>query len=343
MPINEDKLINPVSIEEDTVVDNALRPRRLEEYIGQKAALKQLDISIKAAVQRREPIDHLLLLGPPGLGKTTLARIVATEMNANITISSGPILDKGRDIAVLLSNLENNDVLFIDEIHRISASTEEILYPAMEEYKIDILLGEGVAARPLRLDVSPFSLIGATTRSGLLTSPLHDRFGITLRLDFYEVEDLIKIVSRSASLLKIDIDEQGAREIAKRARGTPRIANRILRRVRDYAQVHGHENGHGHGQGNASINLENAASALDLLGIDVNGLDLMDRKLLDVLISKFDGGPVGLGNLATALDESKETLEDVIEPYLIRLGLIKRTQRGRVATDLARNILALDV
>lgn len=329
MPIKEDKLINPISVEEDIVVDNALRPRHLKDYIGQKSALKQLDIAIKAAMQRREPIDHLLLLGPPGLGKTTLARILATEMNANITMSSGPVLDKGRDIAALLSNLENSDVLFIDEIHRISASTEEILYPAMEEYKIDILLGEGVAARPLRLDVAPFTLVGATTRSGLLTSPLHDRFGITLRLDFYEVEDLIKIVTRSASLLQIKIDEQGAKEIAKRARGTPRIANRILRRVRDYAQVHG----------DGEINAANSAVALDMLGVDANGLDLMDRKLLEVLINKFEGGPVGLGSLATALDESKETLEDVIEPYLIRMGLIKRTQRGRVATEFACNIL----
>ena len=332
MPIKEDKLINPVSIEEDVVVDNALRPRRLKEYIGQQSAVKQLDIAIKAAVQRREPIDHLLLLGPPGLGKTTLARIVATELNTNISISSGPVLDKGRDIAALLSNLETSDVLFIDEIHRISATAEEILYPAMEEYKIDILLGEGVAARPLRLDVSPFTLVGATTRSGLLTSPLHDRFGIILRLDFYEVDDLVKIVTRSASLLKIEIDSQGAREIARRARGTPRIANRILRRVRDYAQVHS----------TGAISVENAAAALDILGIDENGLNEMDRRLLRVLVERFDGGPVGLANLATALDESKETLEDVIEPYLIRTGLIKRTQRGRVATDSTYGMLAID-
>lgn len=333
MPIKEDKLINPISVEEDVVVDNALRPRHLKEYIGQEPALKQLDIAIKAARQRKEPIDHVLLLGPPGLGKTTLARILATEMHANITMSSGPILDKGRDIAALLSNLESGDVLFIDEIHRISASTEEILYPAMEEYKIDILLGEGVASRPLRLDVAPFTLVGATTRSGLLTSPLHDRFGITLRLDFYEVEDLIKIVTRSADLLQIEIDSQGAKEIAKRSRGTPRIANRILRRVRDYAQV----------QGVGSINADNSIAALDMLGVDANGLDLMDRRLLEVLITKFDSGPVGLGSLATALDESKETLEDVIEPYLIRLGLIKRTQRGRVATESACNLLGFDV
>ena len=331
MPIKEDKLINPVSIEEDVVVDNALRPRRLKEYIGQQSAVKQLDIAIKAAVQRREPIDHLLLLGPPGLGKTTLARIVATELNANISISSGPVLDKGRDIAALLSNLETSDVLFIDEIHRISATAEEILYPAMEEYKIDILLGEGVASRPLRLDVSPFTLVGATTRSGLLTSPLHDRFGIILRLDFYEVDDLVKIVTRSASLLKIEIDSQGACEIARRARGTPRIANRILRRVRDYVQVHS----------TGTISVENAAAALDILGIDENGLNEMDRRLLRVLVERFDGGPVGLANLATALDESKETLEDVIEPYLIRTGLIKRTQRGRVATESTYRMLGV--
>lgn len=326
MPIKEDKLINPVSSADDLVIDNALRPRHLKDYIGQEQALKQLDISIKAALQRQEPLDHLLLLGPPGLGKTTLARILATELSSNISISSGPVLDKGRDIAALLSNLEKNDVLFIDEIHRLNPAVEEILYPAMEEYKIDILLGDGVAARPLRLDVAPFSLVGATTRTGLLTSPLRDRFGIILRLDFYSAEDLAKIIKRSAALLEMEIDDDGAYEIAKRSRGTPRIANRILRRVRDYVQVKS--------KNSPMIVKENAAKALSMLDIDASGLDAMDRRLLDVIVENFDGGPVGLANLAAALQEEKDTLEDVIEPYLIQQGLIKRTQRGRVVTEL---------
>ena len=333
MPIKEDKLINPASTAEDLVVDNALRPRKLKDYIGQEHIVKQLNIAIKAALQRGDAVDHVLLFGPPGLGKTSLARIIATELSSSFSLSSGPVLDKGRDIAALLSNLEKSDVLFIDEIHRLSPAVEEILYPAMEDYKIDIVLGDGAASRPLRLDVAPFTLIGATTRSGLLTSPLRDRFGIILRLDFYDLAELARIIKRSASLLDLEIDNKGAEEIAKCSRGTPRIANRILRRVRDYAQVEG--------KGSTFISQDVALRAIKILGIDESGLDEIDRRLLGTMIKNFDGGPVGLANLAAALHEEKDTLEDVIEPYLIQQGLLKRTQRGRMVTELAYRKLNL--
>ena len=353
MPIKEDELISSIPTAEDRVLDNALRPRQLSDYIGQELVVNQLRICIQAALQRAEPIDHVLLWGPPGLGKTTLARIIAHEVNSTIATTSGPVLDKGRDIAALLSNLERRDVLFIDEIHRLAPPVEEILYPAMEDYKIDIMLGDGAASRPLRLDVAPFTLVGATTRSGLLTSPLRDRFGISLRMDFYDSDDLAKIVTRSAELLDIDIDEAGAYEIAKRSRGTPRIANRLLRRVRDYAQVGAQVGAQSEnqpetkaktqndgGRNNASsgeykINHAIAQAALQLLGVDENGLDEMDRKLLSTLMEKFSGGPVGISNIAASLQEEKDTLEDVIEPYLIQQGFIKRTPRGRMATELA--------
>ena len=361
MPIKEDELISSIPTAEDRVLDNALRPRQLSDYIGQEQVVNQLRICIQAALQRVEPIDHVLLWGPPGLGKTTLARIIAHEVNSTIATTSGPVLDKGRDIAALLSNLERRDVLFIDEIHRLAPPVEEILYPAMEDYKIDIMLGDGAASRPLRLDVAPFTLVGATTRSGLLTSPLRDRFGISLRMDFYDSDDLAKIVTRSAELLDIDIDEAGAYEIAKRSRGTPRIANRLLRRVRDYAQVGaqvdaqpmsqpgtkteaqsktkaGAKNkskGNNAISGEYKINHAIAQAALQLLGVDENGLDEMDRKLLSTLMEKFSGGPVGISNIAASLQEEKDTLEDVIEPYLIQQGFIKRTPRGRMATELA--------
>ena len=354
MPIKEDELISSIPTAEDRVLDNALRPRQLSDYIGQELVVNQLRICIQAALQRAEPIDHVLLWGPPGLGKTTLARIIAHEVNSTIATTSGPVLDKGRDIAALLSNLERRDVLFIDEIHRLAPPVEEILYPAMEDYKIDIMLGDGAASRPLRLDVAPFTLVGATTRSGLLTSPLRDRFGISLRMDFYDSDDLAKIVTCSAELLDIDIDEAGAYEIAKRSRGTPRIANRLLRRVRDYAQVGARvgeqsknqsktktktqkEGGinNNESSGEYKINHAIAQAALQLLGVDENGLDEMDRKLLSTLMEKFSGGPVGISNIAASLQEEKDTLEDVIEPYLIQQGFIKRTPRGRMATELA--------
>ena len=310
-----------VSGEEENF-ERALRPKKLEDYVGQEKIREQLDIFIGAAKKRKEPLDHLLLFGPPGLGKTTLANIIANEMGVNLKQTSGPVLEKTGDLAALLSNLEANDVLFIDEIHRISPVIEEILYPAMEDYRLDIMIGEGPSARSVKLELPPFTLIGATTRAGMLTNPLRDRFGIVSRLEFYTNEELAKIVLRSAGLLETTIDKNGSSELAKRSRGTPRIANRLLRRVRDYADI----------KAEGDIDETIANHALKMLDVDVIGLDLMDRTFLKAIIEKFSGGPVGLDNLAAAIGEEKETIEDVIEPYLIQQGFLMRTPRGRVAT-----------
>lgn len=306
-------------------VDRALRPERLADYVGQPAVCEQLEVFITAARQRGEPLDHLLLFGPPGLGKTTLAHIVAREMGVNLRQTSGPVLERPGDLAALLTNLERNDVLFIDEIHRLSPVVEEILYPALEDYQIDIMIGEGPAARSIKLDLPPFTLIGATTRAGSLTNPLRARFGIISQLQFYSTEDLAHIVHRSARLLKVAIEDAGALEIARRSRGTPRIANRLLRRVRDYAQV----------RHDGLITAEIADAALRMLAVDGMGLDAVDQKFLLTIMEKFAGGPVGIDNLASALGEDRDTLEDVVEPYLIQQGLVQRTPRGRVATPAA--------
>jgi Holliday junction DNA helicase RuvB len=309
----------------EEAIERALRPQRLADYIGQDRVRDQLDLFIQAARQRGEALDHVLLFGPPGLGKTTLAHILARELGVNLRQTSGPVLERPGDLAALLTNLERNDVLFIDEIHRLSPIVEEILYPALEDYQIDIMIGEGPAARSIKLDIQPFTLVGATTRAGMLTNPLRDRFGIVSRLEFYTAQDLKTIVTRSAGLLKADIDDEGAHEIAKRSRGTPRIANRLLRRVRDVAQV----------RHNGAISAAIADQALSLLEVDREGFDLMDRKLLEAIIEKFEGGPVGLDNLAAAIGEAKDTIEDVLEPYLIQQGYLQRTPRGRVATSAA--------
>ncbi|PRE86478.1 Holliday junction branch migration DNA helicase RuvB [Burkholderia multivorans] len=313
----------PASSHEE-VFERALRPRQLDDYVGQEKVRGQLEIFIEAAKRRREPLDHVLLFGPPGLGKTTLAHIIAREMGVNLRQTSGPVLERAGDLAALLTNLEANDVLFIDEIHRLSPVVEEILYPALEDYQIDIMIGEGPAARSVKLDLQPFTLVGATTRAGMLTNPLRDRFGIVARLEFYDADQLSRIVQRSASLLNAQIDPNGALEIAKRSRGTPRIANRLLRRVRDYAEVKAD------GQITAAI----ADAALAMLDVDPVGFDLMDRKLLEAILHKFDGGPVGIDNLAAAIGEERDTIEDVLEPYLIQQGFLQRTPRGRVATLL---------
>ena len=323
--IESDRLIEPIASVEDEGVDRAIRPKMLADYTGQKHVKSQMEIFIPAAKNRGEPLDHLLIFGPPGLGKTTLANIVANEMGVNIRTTSGPVLEKAGDLAALLTNLEENDILFIDEIHRLSPVVEEILYPAMEDYQLDIMIGEGPAARSIKLDLPAFTLIGATTRAGALTSPLRDRFGIVQRLEFYNVEDLSTIVSRSAHFLNLTIDEQGAFEVARRSRGTPRIANRLLRRVRDYADIKSH----------GVVNQETAAAALDMLEVDSEGFDIMDRKLLHAIIDKFMGGPVGLDNVAAAIGEERETIEDVLEPFLIQQGFLQRTPRGRIATDRA--------
>ncbi len=330
--IEADRLIEPVATVEDESVDRAIRPKMLQDYTGQAHVKAQMEIFIPAARNRGEPLDHLLIFGPPGLGKTTLANIVANEMGVNIRTTSGPVLEKAGDLAALLTNLEENDILFIDEIHRLSPAVEEVLYPAMEDYQLDIMIGEGPAARSIKLDLPPFTLIGATTRAGALTSPLRDRFGIVQRLEFYNVADLTSIVARSGHFLNLNIDEQGAFEVARRSRGTPRIANRLLRRVRDYADV----------KTQGVVSQDTAAAALDMLEVDNEGFDIMDRKLLHAIIDKFMGGPVGLDNLAAAIGEERETIEDVLEPFLIQQGFLQRTPRGRIATDKAYQHFALE-
>lgn len=329
MPIQTDDFTAPQRLvsaapasPKEEALERALRPKRLDDYVGQPKVREQLAIFVDAARRRAEALDHVLLFGPPGLGKTTLSHIIAAELGVRLHQTSGPVLEKPRDLAAILTSLEKNDVLFIDEIHRLSPVVEEILYPALEDFQIDILIGEGPAARSIKLDLQPFTLVGATTRAGMLTNPLRDRFGISARLEFYSAEDLQRIVHRSAELLGVPIDHDGALEIARRARGTPRIANRLLRRVRDWAEV----------KGDGRIHREAAAQALTLLDVDPMGFDLMDRKLLDALIHRFDGGPVGLDNLAAAIGEASDTIEDVIEPYLIQQGFLHRTPRGRQAT-----------
>jgi Holliday junction DNA helicase RuvB len=307
---------------QEEAIERALRPKLLDEYVGQVKVREQLEIFISAAKMRGEPLDHVLLFGPPGLGKTTLSHIIAAELGVNLRQTSGPVLEKPKDLAALLTNLEKNDVLFIDEIHRLSPVVEEILYPALEDYQIDIMIGEGPAARSIKLDLQPFTLVGATTRAGMLTNPLRDRFGIVSRLEFYTPEELARIVKRSAGLLKTPMDEAGGFEIARRSRGTPRIANRLLRRVRDYADV----------KGNGRIDQAIAQKALTMLDVDPEGFDMMDRKLLEAVIHRFDGGPVGLDNIAASIGEERDTIEDVIEPYLIQQGYLQRTPRGRMAT-----------
>ena len=314
----------PASSQEEAL-ERALRPKLLDEYVGQEKVREQLEIFIGAARKRGEALDHVLLFGPPGLGKTTLSHIIAHELGVNLRQTSGPVLEKPKDLAALLTGLEKNDVLFIDEIHRLSPVVEEILYPALEDYQLDIMIGEGPAARSVKLDLPPFTLVGATTRAGMLTNPLRDRFGITARLEFYSAEELTRIVTRSAGLLQVQIADDGAHEIARRARGTPRIANRLLRRVRDFAEV----------RSDGRVSREIADAALSMLDVDHAGLDVMDRKLLSAIIEKFSGGPVGLDNVAAAIGESADTIEDVLEPYLIQQGLLQRTPRGRMATVLA--------
>ena len=323
--LQAERVITSTAMPQEEKQDRAIRPKRLADYVGQPQVREQMEIFIGAAQKRQEPLDHTLVFGPPGLGKTTLANIIAAEMAVELTTTSGPVLEKAGDLAALMTNLQPGDVLFIDEIHRLSPMIEEVLYPAMEDYQLDIMIGEGPAARSIKLDLPPFTLVGATTRAGLLTSPLRDRFGIVQRLEFYSVADLTHIVSRSAHLLGVEISQKGALEVAKRSRGTPRIANRLLRRVRDYAEV----------KANGQITVEVADQALNMLSVDSSGFDHMDRRLLLAMIEKFAGGPVGVDSLAASISEERNTIEDVLEPYLIQQGYIIRTSRGRMVTAQA--------
>ncbi len=331
--IETDRFVSAEPARGEELQDRAIRPKSLKEYIGQPHVREQMEIFIGAARARGEALDHTLVFGPPGLGKTTLANIIAEEMGVQIKSTSGPVLEKAGDLAALLTNLEEGDVLFIDEIHRLNPAVEEVLYPAMEDYQLDIMVGEGPAARSIKIDLPPFTLVGATTRAGLLTSPLRDRFGIVQRLEFYNIHDLAHIVARSGRLMQLEVDDNGAQEIARRARGTPRIANRLLRRVRDYAQV----------KGDGTVNHGCADAALNMLNVDAQGFDHMDRRLLLTLLEKYDGGPAGVDSLAASIGEERDTIEDVLEPYLMQQGYITRTPRGRMATRLAYLHFGLDL